>query len=63
MITSWLLPPLTWTTGARGREANSFGMAQWYFAETPGEVSLWAEFQNQPTMVNFVRSLGYSSVT
>jgi beta-galactosidase len=46
----------------QGREANAFGMAQWYFAETPGEVSLWAEFQNQPNMVNFVRSLGYSSV-
>jgi hypothetical protein len=46
----------------QGREANAFGIAQWYFAETPGEVSLWAEFQNQPTMNNFVRSLGYSSV-
>ena len=46
----------------QGREADAFGMAQWYFAETPGEVSLWAEFQNQPAMVNMVRSLGYSSV-
>ena len=46
----------------RGRAANAFGMAQWYFAESPGEVSLWAEYQNQPNMVNFVRSLGYSSV-
>ncbi len=46
----------------RGREANAFGMAQWYFADSPGEVSLYAEFQNQPTMSNFVRSLGYSSV-
>jgi beta-galactosidase len=45
----------------RGRAANAFGMAQWYFAESPGEVSLWAEYQNQPNMVNFVRSLGYSS--
>ncbi len=45
----------------RGRVANAFGMAQWYFAESPGEVSLWAEYQNQPNMVNFVRSLGYSS--
>ena len=44
----------------RGRAANAFGMAQWYFAESPGEVSLWAEYQNQPNMVNFVRSLGYS---
>jgi beta-galactosidase len=48
-----------WTNG---RNANAFGMAQWYFADSPGEVSLYAEFQNQPTMVNFVRSLGYSSV-
>lgn len=46
----------------QGREANAFGMAQWYFADTPGEVSLWAEFQNQPAMANMVRSLGYSSV-
>lgn len=46
----------------RGRAANAFGMAQWYFAESPGEVSLWAEYQNQPNMSNFVRSLGYSSV-
>nr|WP_239556381.1 beta-1,3-glucanase family protein [Dyella flava] len=45
----------------QGREANAFGMAQWYFAESPGEVSLWAEYQNQPNMSNFVRSLGYSS--
>ena len=45
----------------QGRAANAFGMAQWYFAESPGEVSLWAEYQNQPNMSNFVRSLGYSS--
>jgi beta-galactosidase len=45
----------------KGRAANAFGMAQWYFAESPGEISLWAEYQNQPGMVNFVRSLGYSS--
>lgn len=45
----------------RGRAANAFGMAQWYFAESPGEISLWAEYQNQPDMANFVRSLGYSS--
>jgi len=45
----------------KGRAANAFGMAQWYFAESPGEVSLWAEYQNQPNMSNFVRSLGYSS--
>jgi beta-galactosidase len=46
----------------QGRSANAFGMAQWYFAESPGEDSLWAEFQNQPNMVHLVRSLGYSSV-
>jgi hypothetical protein len=46
----------------QGRAANAFGMAQWYFADTPGEDSLWAEFQNQPAMVHLVRSLGYSSV-
>ena len=45
-----------------GRAANTFGMAQWYFADSPGEVSLYAEFQKQPAMSNFVRSLGYSSV-
>lgn len=45
----------------RGRAANAFGMAQWYFAESPGEISLWAEYQSQPNMLNFVRSLGYSS--
>jgi hypothetical protein len=45
-----------------GKAANTFGMAQWYFADSPGEVSLYSEFQNQPQMVNFVRSLGYSSV-
>jgi beta-galactosidase len=48
-----------WT---QGREAGAFGMAQWYFAESPGEDSLWAEFQNQPGMQHLVRSLGYSSV-
>jgi beta-galactosidase len=46
----------------QGRAANAFGMAQWYFADTPGEDSLWAEFQNQPAMQHMVRSLGYSSV-
>ncbi len=45
----------------RGRAANAFGMAQWYFAESPGEDSLWAEYQNQPAMQHLVRSLGYSS--
>jgi beta-galactosidase len=45
-----------------GRAANTFGMAQWYFADSPGEDSLYAEFQNQPQMQHLVRSLGYSSV-
>jgi beta-galactosidase len=45
----------------KGRVANAFGMAQWYFAESPGEDSLWAEYQNQPAMAHLVRSLGYSS--
>jgi len=47
---------------SNGKLANTFGMAQWYFADSPGEVSLYSEFQSQPQMVNFVRSLGYSSV-
>jgi len=57
----------------QGRAANTFGMAHWYFADTPGEISTWAEFQNQPLMINqtdngnglnnpLVRSLGYSMV-
>src|SRR5271170_8275454 len=46
----------------QGKAANAFGMAQWYFADSPGEISLYAEYQNQPNMDNFVRSLGYSSV-
>ncbi len=45
-----------------GRANNTFGMAQWYFADTPGEVALYAEYQNQPNMSNYVRSLGYSMV-
>ncbi|WP_260736045.1 immunoglobulin domain-containing protein [Tunturiibacter lichenicola] len=49
---------------SQGKAANAFGMAQWYFADTPGEDSLWAEFQNQPSInwQHLVRSLGYSSV-
>jgi beta-galactosidase len=55
----------------QGRQVNAFGMAQWYFAESPGEVSLWSEFQTKQTdpgntqlldYGNYVRSLGYSSV-
>ncbi len=56
-----------------GRANNSFGMAQWYFADTPGEVSLWAEQRNpdgspkNPADPDYVagkynRSLAYSMV-
>jgi beta-galactosidase len=45
-----------------GRANNTFGMAQWYFADTPGEVSLYSEYQSNPNMSNYVRSLGYSMV-
>ena len=45
-----------------GRANNTFGMAQWYFADTPGEVALYAEYQNNANMSNYVRSLGYSMV-
>ncbi len=45
-----------------GRANNTFGMAQWYFADTPGEVALYAEYQNNASMTNYVRSLGYSMV-
>ena len=51
---------------SQGKAANAFGMAQWYFADTPGEDSLWREFNangtNQPAMQHLVRSLGFSSV-
>ncbi|MCU1248028.1 MAG: coagulation factor 5/8 type domain protein [Edaphobacter sp.] len=57
-----------------GRANNTFGMAQWYFADTPGEVSLFSEDQKtvdtridpttskQVDLANYVRSLGYSMV-
>jgi hypothetical protein len=45
-----------------GRVNNAFGMAQWYFADTPGEVSLFSEDQANPNLSNYVRSLGYSMV-
>ncbi len=47
---------------SQGRQKNTFGIAQWYFADTPGEVSLYSEYQNNPAMSNYVRSLGYSMV-
>ena len=52
----------------KGREANAFGMSQWYFADSPGEDGLFAEYQqylNTPaatTYTNSVRSLGASMV-
>ncbi len=46
----------------QGRAKNAFGVAQWYFADTPGEVSLFSEDQSNSTLSNYVRSLGYSMV-
>ena len=52
----------------QGRAANAFGMAQWYFADTPGESGLYAEYQQylntpqQATYVSSVRGLGTSMV-
>ena len=45
-----------------GRVNNTFGMAQWYFADTPGEISTWSEFNGNNNLGNYVRSLGYSMV-
>jgi beta-galactosidase len=45
-----------------GRVNNTFGMAQWYFADTPGEISTWSEFNGNDNLGNYVRSLGYSMV-
>jgi hypothetical protein len=46
----------------KGRAANAFGMVQWYFADTPGEDSLFVEFAGNPAMQSQVRSLGASMV-
>src|SRR6202011_1873239 len=52
----------------KGRQANAFGMAQWYFADPPGENGLYAEYQQfrgtpqQSQFENSVRGLGASSV-
>jgi beta-galactosidase len=52
----------------KSRQANAFGMAQWYFADTPGETGLYAEYQQfrgtpqEATFANSVRSLGASAV-
>ena len=48
--------------------AKAFGMAQWYFADTPGETGLFAEYRQyentsqQDAYQNSVRSLGASIV-
>lgn len=54
---------------SHGVQANTFGMAQWYFADSPGETGLYAEYQqyaNNQTLAtqyeNSVRSLGASMV-
>ncbi|HMG54753.1 MAG TPA: DUF4982 domain-containing protein, partial [Kofleriaceae bacterium] len=52
----------------KSRLANAFGMAQWYFADTPGETGLYAEYQQfrgtpqEASFANSVRSLGASAV-
>jgi hypothetical protein len=52
----------------KSKTANAFGMAQWYFADTPGENGLFAEYQQyrgtdqESTYTNSVRSLGASAV-
>ena len=55
-----------WT---KSQKANAFGIAQWYFADTPGESSLYEEYQqdagNAPKAAAdqaSVRSLGASMV-
>jgi hypothetical protein len=52
----------------KSRQANSAGIAQWYFADSPGENGLYAEYQQfrgtsqESTFANSVRALGASSV-
>jgi hypothetical protein len=46
----------------KGVAVNAFGMVQWYFADSPGEDSLYVEFAGNPAMQSQVRSLGASSV-
>src|SRR4029079_4680764 len=54
--------------GGKREQANAFGMAQWYFADTPGETGLYAEYQQfrgtpqQSAFENSVRSIGSSGV-
>jgi hypothetical protein len=52
----------------KSKQVNAFGMAQWYFADTPGENGLYAEYQQfrgtpqEASFVNSVRSIGSSAV-
>ncbi|WP_224363065.1 galactose-binding domain-containing protein [Hyalangium versicolor] len=52
----------------KSKQANAFGMVQWYFADTPGETGLFAEYQQyrgtaqEATYSNSVRSIGSSAV-
>ena len=52
----------------KSKQANAFGMVQWYFADTPGENGLYAEYQQfrgtsqEAAFVNSVRSIGSSAV-
>jgi len=49
----------------QGKAANTMGMAQWYFADTPGETGQYVEAGNSTTAPgnsNDVRSLGASSM-
>jgi beta-galactosidase len=52
----------------KSKQANAFGMVQWYFADTPGETGLYAEYQQfrgtpqQSSFENSVRSIGASSI-
>jgi beta-galactosidase len=52
----------------QGREANAFAISQWYFADSPGETGLYAEYQQylntaqQTTYEAGVRGLGASMV-
>jgi beta-galactosidase len=52
----------------QSRQANAFGISQWYFADTPGETGLYAEYQQysntaqQATYEASVRGLGDSMV-
>ena len=46
----------------KGRQANAFGMVQWYLSDEPGETGPFVEFPNDPNMSNYFRSYGNSSM-